>query len=229
MSHWDSPYVFGLQDRIQKKCSRRDVGFQKPKRKKCAAKEKERNQAINEAFQELQNRIPHVSQKAPKIKILKLAKLYIMELMNSLNSPEGCSEESISEHFLPKVVHEMQIKNCYTQRASEEINTTSSTSNAPSPPLDPGYGSFSTETPGSSFSNSPADFVETNNSQNYPLQYSGFNSNHNFCSSTVQYPVENSYFPRKQEFEIDYEFKPKFQSFDYSNQYHTQQYWGMEC
>ena len=87
MSHWESSYAFGVHDRIQKKVSKRnDVGFQKPKRKKCAAKEKERNQAINEAFQELQNRIPHVSQKAPKIKILKLAKLYIMELMESLNS-----------------------------------------------------------------------------------------------------------------------------------------------
>ena len=111
------------------------------------------------------------------------------------------------------------------------MNSTSSTSNAPSPHGDPGYGSFTTETPGSSFSNSPADFVEVNNSQNYPLQYSNFNSNRNFFpSSGIQYSsMENPYCSRKQGFEVDYEFRPKFQNFDYGNQYQSQNYWGMEC
>lgn len=86
MNNWEScPGI--LIEPFQKCSKKNENGIQKPKRKKCAVKEKERNLAINDAFKLLQEKIPHVDkERAPKIKILRLAKLYIAELMEALNS-----------------------------------------------------------------------------------------------------------------------------------------------
>lgn len=60
----------------------------RPKRKKCPLKEKERNMALNRGYEELQSKIKYINEnsKIPKVKILRTAICYIEYLQRKLNS-----------------------------------------------------------------------------------------------------------------------------------------------
>uniref|UniRef100_A0A914YY38 BHLH domain-containing protein n=1 Tax=Panagrolaimus superbus TaxID=310955 RepID=A0A914YY38_9BILA len=96
------------------------------KRKKCPAKEKERNEAINSGFEALQATIKCIqngekSSKIPKVKVLRIAIRYINYLKQKLETPDELYNPSMDD-FVLQAMDVIQTKNCYTKRAAQEID-----------------------------------------------------------------------------------------------------------
>uniref|UniRef100_A0AC34FA35 BHLH domain-containing protein n=1 Tax=Panagrolaimus sp. ES5 TaxID=591445 RepID=A0AC34FA35_9BILA len=75
----------------KKKAEGNNILENRVKRKKCPAKEKERNEAINSGFEALQSKIKCIqngekSSKIPKVKVLRIAIRYINYLKQKLET-----------------------------------------------------------------------------------------------------------------------------------------------
>uniref|UniRef100_A0AC35GUZ6 BHLH domain-containing protein n=1 Tax=Panagrolaimus sp. PS1159 TaxID=55785 RepID=A0AC35GUZ6_9BILA len=123
----ETPSSVSRKARYQKKKKDENFGISenRVKRKKCPAKEKERNEAINSGFEALQSRIKCIqngekSSKIPKVKILRIAIRYINYLKQKLNTPDEFFNPS-TDDFVLQAMDVIQTKNCYTKRATEEI------------------------------------------------------------------------------------------------------------
>uniref|UniRef100_A0A7E4UP54 BHLH domain-containing protein n=1 Tax=Panagrellus redivivus TaxID=6233 RepID=A0A7E4UP54_PANRE len=190
----------------------------KPRRKKCAFKEKMRNDEINKAFQVLQEKTMigvSPSVKVAKIKTLKVAKMFITYLVDKLNQPDDKFNPSYDD-FEALVMQEMISKNTYTTRAAEEMasgpqkatefpSSPSSTSSSP-PGMDAGYVSTGNSTSDSSFSSEndatfcPMSYPPTVTPM--PAYSNQYNNYYYDVQSCYSKPIDNSFFITESEYDI---------------------------
>ncbi|CAD6199578.1 unnamed protein product [Caenorhabditis auriculariae] len=114
--------TYDLADMIPEEEKKKDRAASKKLR--CAFKEKRRNILFNDAFDTLQQRLPHVpdSPRLPKIKTLRLATRYIEHLQNVLNGriiqPFASPPRPIEvEDFANTVFEIIKSRNNYSERA----------------------------------------------------------------------------------------------------------------